>query len=341
MIKLKDLARELGLSQTTVSRALNGYPEVSERTRQRVRDAANRLNYRPNASARRLATGRAGAIGAVLPTDRNLLVDPHFVEFLAGLGERLAEDEIDILLSPAGTDEMATYRRMASGTRADLLVLSGPMVDDPRITLMDELGFPIIVHGRPRDGLNCAWLDIDNFGAFEQATRYLLDLGHRRIGLINGDARMTFASDRAKGYAKALKDRGLSPDPALTANDQMTDSFGYRAMQRFLEVEDRPTGVVVSSMMMALGAFRALRAAGLELGKDVSIVAHDDVFPYLNPDRMVPPMTTTRSPIRAAGTRLAELATEMLTGRAAATIHEEWPVELIIRGSTAPPPSSR
>ena len=100
VMKLKDLADRLGLSQTTVSRALNGYPEVSEETRRRVLEAARRFDYRPNASARRLATGRAGAIGAVLQTDRNLLLDPHYVEFLAGLGERLAEDEIDIVLSP-------------------------------------------------------------------------------------------------------------------------------------------------------------------------------------------------------------------------------------------------
>jgi LacI family transcriptional regulator len=85
-MKLSELAERLGLSQTTVSRALNGYPEVSEATRERVLDAARRFDYRPNASARRLATGRAGAVGAVLQTNRNLLFDPHYVVFLAGLG---------------------------------------------------------------------------------------------------------------------------------------------------------------------------------------------------------------------------------------------------------------
>src|SRR5437868_10933315 len=111
-MKLKDLAVELGLSPTTVSRALNGYPEVSEATRRRVVDAARHHEYRPNASARRLATGRAGAIGAVLQTNRNLLLDPHYVEFIAGLGERLADDEIDIVLSPTrGDDETRSYRR--------------------------------------------------------------------------------------------------------------------------------------------------------------------------------------------------------------------------------------
>jgi len=121
LIKLKELADRLGLSQTTVSRALNGYPEVNADTRERVLDAARRFDYRPNVSARRLATGRVGAVGAVLQTDRNLLLDPHYVEFLAGLGERLAEDEIDIVLSPArGGDERVSYRRIAGGRRVDV-----------------------------------------------------------------------------------------------------------------------------------------------------------------------------------------------------------------------------
>jgi LacI family transcriptional regulator len=119
----------------------------------------------------------------------------------------------------------------------------------------------------------------------------------------------------------------------------MTDEVGYRFTERFLAMKPRPTAILVSSMMMALGAFRAMRAAGLELGRDVSMIAHDDVFPFLNADRMVPAMSTTRSSIRAAGTRVAELVIELLRGRRADTIHELWPVDLIIRGSSGPPRS--
>ena len=108
-MKLKDLADTLGLSQTTVSRALNGYPEVNEETRSRVLEAAHRHHYRPNASARRLATGRVGAVGAVLHTNRSQLIDPHYVEFLAGGGERLAEDEIDIVLSPTKSEAEGAF----------------------------------------------------------------------------------------------------------------------------------------------------------------------------------------------------------------------------------------
>jgi LacI family transcriptional regulator len=338
-VKLKDLAGQLGLSQTTVSRALNGYPEVSEETRRRVLEAARRFHYRPNVSARRLATGRAGAIGAVLQTDRNLLLDPHYVEFLAGLGERLAEDEIDIVLSPVrGSDELAGYRRIAAGTRVDALILSSPRTEDERVALLSELGLPFVLHGRTHCAKAHAWLDIDNEGAFRHATKHLLDLGHRRIGLINGLSRYTYAAHRERGFRAALGERALPVDERLVGEGAMTDEVGYRFAERFLREKPRPTALLVSSMMMALGAFRAIRTAGLTLGVDVSMIAHDDVFPFLNADRMVPPMSTTRSSIRAAGTRVAELAIELLAGRAPAGIHELWPVDLVVRGSTGPVP---
>ncbi|MCX5495903.1 substrate-binding domain-containing protein [Kaistia dalseonensis] len=339
-MKLKELASHLGLSQTTVSRALNGYPEVNEETRQRVMEAARRHDYRPNASARRLATGRAGAIGIVLPTDRNMLLDPHYIEFQAGLGERLLRDEIDIVLSPTkGSDELATYRRMALGGRVDAVILSSPTVVDERVGLLTELGLPFVLHGRTESHIPHAWLDIDNEGAFHHATKHLLDLGHRRIGLINGETRHTFARDRENGFRRALNAHGLAVDEAFVANGLMTDEIGYRITARFLAERPRPTALLVSSMMMSLGAFRAIRAAGLELGRDVSMIAHDDVFPFLNPDVMVPTMSTTRSSIRAAGKRVGELLMELLVeGRAPETIHELWPVELVVRGSTGPAP---
>lgn len=338
-MKLRDLADRLGLSQTTVSRALNGYPEVSEATRRRVLEAAEHYHYRPNPSARRLATGRAGAIGMVLPTDRNLLLDPHFVEFLAGVGERLVDDEMDIVLCPArASDETGTYRRIVAGHRVDALILSGPLVEDERVPLLTELGHPFVMHGRTIADTPYAWLDIDNESAFARATSYLLDLGHTRIALINGSTRFTFAAHRERAFRAAFAARGLTPDPRLIGEGPMTDEVGYRLTETVLAVEPRPTACLVSSMMLVLGCLRVIRAAGLTLGSDMSLIAHDDMFPFLNADRMVPPLSTLRSPIRAAGTRVAEMLMDLLAGQAPETLQELWPVELVIRGSTGPVP---
>jgi LacI family transcriptional regulator len=196
-----------------------------------------------------------------------------------------------------------------------------------------------VLHGRTISQTPHAWLDIDNESAFRHAANHLLDLGHRRIGLINGHANFTYATHRERGFRAALAARGIAVEDRFIAEGNMTDEVGYRFAERFLAMKPRPTAILVSSMMMALGAFRAMRAGGLELGKDVSMIAHDDVFPFLNADRMVPTMSTTRSSIRAAGTRVAELIMEILGGRDPQTIHELWPVDLVIRNSTGPAPA--
>jgi LacI family transcriptional regulator len=338
-MRLKELARELGLSQTTVSRALNGYPEVSETTRQRVNEAAGRLGYRPDASAIRLATGRVGAIGVALPLERTLHFGPHTAEFMSGIGERLAQDEIDILVAPIDSDdEVPVHQRLAASKRVDAVILSSPVPDDPRIRILSEIGMPFILHGRAEEvNLPHAWLDIDNEGAFRRATSHLLDLGHRTIGMVNGPAEQTFALHRERGFREALRERGITPDPRLIANGRFTDEVGFRHAQHFLDQSPRPTAILAGSMMTALGVFRAIRTAGFELGKDVSMIAHDDVFPYLNADNMVPSMSTTRSSMRAAGFRIGELVQQLLAGKPAESIHELWPVELVLRESSGPP----
>jgi LacI family transcriptional regulator len=338
-MKLKELAAELGLSQTTVSRALNGYPEVNEATRQRVEEAAARLGYRPNISARRLATGRVGAIGIFLPALGSSELGPHTSEFLSGLAQRMAREEIDLVVSPLETeDEIPAYRRMSSSKRVDAVVISSPRLSDERVKVLTELGIPFVLHGRTQVGTPLAWLDIDNRNAFFRATSHLLDLGHRRIAMINGPAGMTFAEHREQGYREALLARGVAPDTRLIANGQFSDEIAFRYTQSFLDLTPRPTAILAGSMMTALGAFRAIRTAGLTLGRDVSMIAHDDVFPYLNADNMVPSMSTTRSSIRAAGNRIAELVLQVLAGKPVETVHELWPVELVLRESTGPAP---
>lgn len=335
-MNLKELAKELGVSQATVSRALNGYPEVNAETRKRVAEAARRLGYSANANARRLATGRANAIGILLTHTGEL----HISEFLIGMGQRLAAAEMDILVSPlaAEQDEIQSYRRMAAESRVDALILHSGFPHDPRIGVLNELRIPFVLHGRTEMDEPHAWLDIDNEGAFYRATSHLLDLGHRVIGSINGPKGQTFSVHRDRGYERALRERGFAPSAALMHYGRFSDELGFRFARSMLEGSPRPTAFIVGSMMSALGVFRAIRSAGLELGRDVSMIAHDDVFPYLNADTMVPSLSTTRSSMRAAGARIAELTMERLAGRPAEDIHELWPVELVLRESTRPPP---
>ncbi len=337
-MNLKELAKHLKLSPTTVSRALNGYPEVNEETRRRVDEEARRFGYRPNPHARRLATGRAHAIGHVFPNDRSFVIDPLFSDFVSGAADVYAAHGFDVMLHVGGTeDDLSVYRRYAQGGAVDGVVISAPRLNDPRMAALKALKLPYIVHGRfGSSEQGYAWLDIDNQGAFHKATKLLTDLGHRRIGLINGFEYMTFAQHRRLGYEGALKDRGLAIDPQIITGGLMTEENGYRQTKRILQLDDRPTALILGNMLMVSGAMRAIYEMGLSIGQDLSLIAHDDGLPFLNAEGLVPSLTTTSSSIRAAGNRVAELLLAQIANPDGETPQELWKVDLIVRGSTGP-----
>lgn len=340
-MNLRQLSELLGLSQTTISRALNGYPEVSEETRKRVFKAAEETGYRPNRAAQRLATGKAGSIGLVMPTAPGHNSDVHFGEFQSGLGEEALKHDFHFVIMPAHPrDEEQAIRWLVASGSVDGYYLAYMREKDSRIAMAKSLGVPFIVHGRSY-GLEDAYpyLDVDNEGAFRDATEMLLDLGHRRFSLLNGPEDLDFAIRRKLGVKSALKKRGLTLAPALTRHTAMTDEHGFRGMSELLRHPDPPTAVLCASTVLALGAVRAINTAGLRLGHDISLVAHDDVLPLLKPEHFTVPLTTTRSSLRAAGIRIAErLIAQIERTKPQPPEHELWKADLVIRASTGPAP---
>jgi LacI family transcriptional regulator len=341
-VRLKELAEELGLSRTAVSRALNDYPDVSEETRARVVAAAKRLGYMPDMMARKLATGRTGAIGMIFEPNENLAVNPNLAELILGVTAWCAGRRMMFSLGGSTEGEgLEAFRNVVAARQVDGLIVGAPKREDARVRFLAEQRFPFIVHGRTRCELPHAWLDIDNEGGFRAATRLLLDFGHARIALLNGPADANYAADRASGYRAALAERGLEADERLILPAPMTQENGYANTVRALAESPRPTAFLCADFMLWLGCQRALREAGLEIPRDVSVIAHDDVLPTMTADGMQPSLTTTRSPIRAAGERMAALLRELIDGRPAEEVQELWEVELIVRASTAPPPKAR
>ena len=344
LMNLKQLAQNLGLSQTTVSRALNGYPEVSEATRRKVREAAEAHNYRPNTRAKSLATGRAMSIGHVVPvSSKHEMVNPIFSDFISGAGEEYARAGYDLLLSVvADSDHERVYRDIATRQIVDGLIVHAPTLTDSRIPILQGLGIPFVVHGRS-SGITSPynWLDVNNRRAFERATGLLLDLGHRRIALLNGLASMDFAHRRCDGYKRALLDRNIPIDPDLIAHDEMTENYGYEAARRMMSAVDRPTAFVVSSIIPAIGVRRAILDAGLVFGRDVSIVIHDDDLSYFRNAGDVPLFTAVRSSVRQAGQRAAAMLLEIIRRRdeghgSDAPVQFLMEAELTIGQSTGP-----
>ena len=343
-MNLKELANTLGLSPTTVSRALNGYPEVSERTRRRVREAAAAHNYSPNSGARRLATGRAMAIGHVLPlSTQHEMVNPIFADFIAGAGETYAKSGYDLLLSVVNDrDEEELYRDICTRGTVDGLVVHGPRIADRRIAMLTELGIPFIVHGRSSDvEVDYSWIDINNRRAFFRATNFLLDLGHRSIALVNGLQDMDFARRRLLGYESALNERGLPLDPALVSHGEMTETYGYETARRMLARTGCPTAFLVSSIIAAIGVRRAISDAELRMGRDVSVVIHDDDLSYFPNSGDTPIFTGVRSSVRHAGRRLAEMLLESIANPGQPPRHQLLEAELMVGHSTGPAPALR
>ena len=342
-MNLRELSELLQLSQTTVSRALNGFPEVSEETRARVRAAADMHGYRPSAAARRLATGQSGTLGLVFPRERNMLGDLIFTEFLGCCVEQASDLGYDVTLAMArgAQTEEAVYRRAVRSARVDGMILSSPLLEDPRIDLLRSLNMPFILHGRTRISSPHATLDIDNRGAFLQATRLLLDLGHRTIALINGDPAFNYAHDRELGYRDALAAMGIVALPALISGNMMTERHGEDEAARMLALPptQRPTAFLCSSIAQAMGVTRAITRAGLVTGRDISLIAHDDRIADLRAESFDTPLTTTQSSIGAAGKRVVELLIHMLRHPNEALPQEVWPVDLVVRASTGPAPS--
>jgi LacI family transcriptional regulator len=339
-VNLKQLSELLGLSQTTVSRALNGYPEVNEATRERVLRAVKETGYRPNKAAQRLATGKAGSIGLVMPTAPGHQSDVHFGEFLTGLGEEAVRHDFHFVIMPADPDdEVAALRRLAISGNVDALFVAYMRGHDPRLAMLKSLSMPFVVHGRSFGSEpDYPYLDIDNEGAFYDAARLLLQLGHTRFAMMNGPAHLDFAIRRRNGVIAALAERGLELPEDCTSQTVMTDEEGLIAMERFLQLPDRPTAILCSSTVLALGAIRAVNQAGLKLGEDISLIAHDDVLPLLKPENFSVPLTTTRSSLRAAGVRIAQRLIGTVKQAGPFPEQELWKTELIVRASTGPAP---
>ncbi len=337
-IDLKLLAQHLGLSQATVSRALNGHEAISAATRQRVAAAARELGYSPNPSARRLATGRVNAIGLVFPLERLLLSQTNFFDVLTGVSELVTQRNYDLLMSPFSDDEEAVYRRIGSSRSVDGVILTRLLMQDPRVPLLHSLGIPFVLHGRTNSDIPHSFVDIDNDAVFAKATNLLLDLGHRRIAALNGPSDTSFTLGRARGYRQTLEARGNRFDPGLHHETPMNEEAGYVLTRRMMESASPPTAILCSSIFLALGVYRAVKDLGLEPGRDVSVVAHDDLVREVRATQFQPALTATESSIREAGKRTAEILLDMLSGEIdpAKPVQEIWPVELVLRGSVSP-----
>lgn len=277
-IDLKQLSSHLRLSPTTVSRALNGFPEVSERTRERVMQAARQLGYQPNMGARRLATGRTEAVGIVYPLEAGDLGDPRFLELVEGISDRMDDANIELLLVSAREKaELQSYQRLVKSRRVDGLIVSRTRVIDPRIEYLLSAEMPFVAHGRSESLIDYPWFDFDNQAGVELAALALLKLGHRTIAYVHSPMSLNFSLQRYLGFEKTMQAAGINDYSKYLYLAGMNRRSGYDVVQRILSAKPRPTAIIVDNNLCGVGVVRGLIDAQITMGKDISVVIYDGV----------------------------------------------------------------
>jgi len=334
-VNLRQLAQLLGLSITTVSRALADYPDVSPATRRRVRKAAAEHGYRPNPVARRLQRGKTEAIGIVLPPGQAFF--RNFLQLLAGVSERLSETEYDLTITVASSaeQEMQALRRMVEERRVDGLVMVQSKQEDPRIEFLLKSGFPFVVYGRTHAQRPYAFVDMDGIKVFREACEHLASLGHRRIGLLNTPSGLNFSQYCTQGYREGLLNRGLPWDDSLIrerSGEALEEEESFRQTKELLALPNPPTAMLCFTEV-ATSVLQAMRDSGLKVGSQVSVIGYDDldVAQYTTP-----PLTTMAPPVHDVGQRLVGVLLEIIGGVAPEQFQELWDAPLVHRQSTAP-----
>jgi LacI family transcriptional regulator len=303
-LTLEDIARLSNVSRSTVSRVINGDEKVREDTRQRVLDVIQQNNFHPNMAARRLAAGRTNVIGLVIPAGVGAIFnDPYFSQLIQGVSGACNMKEYSIMLWLAEPEyERRMIRQIVSNGTVDGVVVSSTVMDDPIVISLKSSNIPFILIGH-HPSIEVNSVDIDNIQAAKQATLHLINYGRKRLATINGPQNQMAGHGRAYGFRLALQEKEQVFDAALSADGDFTEASGYFAMQQLLPAH--PDAVFAANDMMAAGALRAIREAGLKVPEDIALVGFDDIPMAAQLD---PSLTTIRQPIK----RLGRLAVETL-----------------------------
>lgn len=329
---LEEVARQAGVSPATVSRCLNSPDLVRPALKAKVEAAIRQLDYVPHGGARSLASRRSRMIGAIFPTLDSAL----FGGTLEALQQEVGRGGYTLVVASSGYDlerERHHVRNLlASGI--DALVLVGGARDEAVYRLIERNGVPYVLIWIARSDGDRPCIGFDNAEAAKAVARHLLDMGHRRLGVISGLAKDNDrAAARIAGTRAALAERGLSLDESLVVERPFGPAEGREAFRLLMTREPRPTAVICGSEPFAYGALFEAEALGLRVPDDVSVTGFDDFWLAA---QMAPGLTTVRTPQREMGRLAGRHLLAVLAGEPAAP-PPPLGVELIVRGSTAPP----
>jgi LacI family transcriptional regulator len=323
MTTIQQLAAQSGVSVATVSRALNGSPEVSEATRLRILELARELDYTPSAAARTLVSRRSHVVGVVLETGPGHpdLLHPFFQEVLVGLKHGAGRLGYDLLLFASeepgnGFGGTHSYLRRAGHHGVDGAIIMGFDGRDPEIEKLASSQLP------------CIAVDADLAGL---AVRHLCELGHERIATITGALATPPGVDRLEGYRDELVALGLERREEYVVEGDFYDESGYRGTRALLELDEPPTAIFAASDLMAAGALRAANELSVRVPEDVAVVGFDDIGLA---SLIQPQLTTVRQDMHALGEAAANGLARMIEDPESQPARELVPTRLVVRASS-------
>lgn len=335
---IRGIARHLGLSVSTVSKALNGYGSVSEETRARILRVAQELNYYPSRAARSLRNNRTEKIGLVLYTSTPLSSrsSEYYFEIIRGAATAAEGRGYNLILYLTVGNQRERLIHICRSREVDCLMLmvgSGAVSEPVGVLLAEELPF-IVLNKHPQLPNASHIVSEHEQGGF-LAVEHLITLGHRRIAYLGREDDLETSGDRYAGYCRALAAHGIALEDSLVTLASSQPLGAYHAMQALLHRDARPTAVFAYSDSWALGALRAITESGLSVPGDISLVGFDDLRAASLTN---PPLTTIRQQLTELGRQAIESLLFQIEGGAdAPTIQRTVPVELIVRQSTASP----
>ncbi|MEF2071673.1 LacI family DNA-binding transcriptional regulator [Consotaella aegiceratis] len=337
-VSIARLAAHLGLSEGTVSRALNNYPDISRTTRERVARVARELGYRPSSTARRLARGVVETVGFVLPGRAGHVSAPFLAEFLDGIASELALYDWDVIVAavPEGHEGRDVVERLIRSGKVGGFVLTRTRRSDSRVAYLKQEGVPFVLYGRTDACDDCVFLDVDNEKAFVDAVNHLHGLGHRRIAHLAGDLSYTYAHLRRRGYRAAMAALGLDIPDGYIVDGVVDAASSDSATTGLLALPNPPTAILGVTDEVALGAMRAIARAGLKVGRDISVMGYDGLPIGLAAE---PPLTTMSQSSADAGRHVAHMIKALIEDGTLEEPRVLWEAKLTPRASTSRPPA--
>jgi len=326
-VNIQEVAKEAGVSPSTVSRALNGFPGISEKTRERIVEIARKLNYRPNYRGQILTTQNTKNIGLLI-TD---ITNPFFPELVMGAEEYASKSGYTVLLGNTSESEEkeTNYLDFFSRGPVDGIIISASRVSNEHIIMLAEEGLPIVVINRILEHPKISYVSTDMEKGGYLATMHLLRLGHSKIAFINGPKHSEVSQRRLEGYKKALKEVGVDYNPDLISFNVPVSESGYKEAIKLLCTGEAPTAIFTYNDVMAFGVIKAAKELGIKIPEELSVVGFDDIFFSSFTD---PPLTTIKQFKEELGRMAVELLFKLMGGERESLLIEP---ELIIRNTTS------